>query len=311
MSASVLFDAPGPRTRALTLLFNILGALVLLVLAGWVLYLLYLEGQLDGRLWGPIFSSEFWAFYVWPGLQNTLRAAAFATVGAVLFGVLFGMGRLAHNRAVRWFSGAVVEFFRAVPVLLLMIFLWLYFSRAMPWIDDRPFTAVVVALILYNGAVIAELVRSGVRNLPSGQGEAGLAVGMTPGQTLRSVQLPQALVAMLPALLSQLVVVLKDSALGQIIGYAELLRSAQIFASANNNALQSLVVAALLFIVINWLLTVFANRMSRRLSSRTSGRVVVPGAPDPAVAGVAAGGTGAPETGTDDDGHGHGGGRHA
>ncbi|MBL0886525.1 amino acid ABC transporter permease [Myceligenerans indicum] len=271
MSASVLFDAPGPRSRALTNLFNVLGALVFLALLGWVVYILQLKGQWSWTLWGPVFGSEFWLYYVWPGLQNTLRSAAFATVGAVVFGVVFGMGRLARNRLLRTASGAVVEFFRAMPVLLLMIFLNLAFARLMPQVEDRPFLAVVVALILYNGSVIAELVRSGVLNLPRGQGEAGLSVGLTEGQTLRSIQLPQALVAMLPALLSQLVVVLKDSALGQIIAYPELLRSVQRFASGNNNPLQALLVAAALFIVINWLLTVLAHRLARRLSSRTAG----------------------------------------
>ncbi|MBO0607441.1 amino acid ABC transporter permease [Myceligenerans salitolerans] len=286
MSASVLFDSPGPRARALMTVFNIIGALALLAVVGWVVYLLYLKGQWSWTLWGPVFAGDFWVYYVWPGLQNTLRSAAFATVGAVVFGVILGMGRLAHNRVVRWTSGAIVEFFRAMPVLLLMIFLNLLLARMLPGLEDRLFMAVVVALVLYNGSVIAELVRSGVRNLPKGQGEAGLAVGLTPSQTLRSIQLPQALVAMLPALLSQLVVVLKDSALGQIIGYSELLRSAQIFGNAPPiNNLQALLVAAVLFIVINWLLTVLAQRLSRRLSSR--GRAAV--APTAIDAGAVAG----------------------
>jgi glutamate transport system permease protein len=272
MSASVLFDAPGPRARALTTVFNILGAIAILALTGWVVYLLHLKGQWSWNLWGPVFGSDFWQYYVWPGLQNTLRSAAFATVGAVALGIILGMGRLAQNRAVRWVSGAVVEFFRAMPVLLLMIFLNIFLARTFPGINDRLFVAVVAALVLYNGSVIAELVRSGVRNLPRGQGEAGLAIGLTPGQTLRAVQLPQALVAMLPALLSQLVVVLKDSALGQIIGYSELLRSTQIFGSAPPiNSLQALTVAAVLFIIINWLLTMLAHRLSRQLSTRGVG----------------------------------------
>ena len=268
MSSSILFDVPGPRGRAITLLCNILGAVAFLALLGWVVYVLDQKGQWSPALWNSVFSGDFWSFYVLPGLQNTLRSAAFATVGAVAFGIVFGMGRLAQNRLIRSVSGIVVEFFRAVPVLLLMIFLNLLLARMLPEVNDRPFLAVVVALVLYNGSVIAELVRSGVRNLPKGQGEAGLAIGLTPSQTLRSIQLPQALVSMLPALLSQLVVVLKDSALGQIIGYSELLRSTQIFASANSNPLQALLVAAVLFIIINWLLTLLAHTVARRLSSR-------------------------------------------
>lgn len=271
MTASVLFDTSGPRARARARVGNVVSALAVLAGLGWVAYVLYTKGQFAPSLWQNALSAEAWQFYYLPGLQNTLRSALFATVGAVVFGIVFGVGRLSQIRAVRWFSGVVVEFFRAVPVLLMMIFFYMFFSAQAQWIADRPFAAVVVALVLYNGSVIAELVRAGVGNLPKGQGEAGLSIGLTPGQTLRSVQLPQALVAMLPAMVSQLVVVLKDSALGQIILYPELLRSAQILSSKEQNPLQALVVVAIVFIVINWLLTVLAHRLARLLSSRTAG----------------------------------------
>ncbi len=274
MSASVLFDAPGPRGRAVSAVGNIVAAVAVLAGLGWLVSVLAAKGQFEPSLWQNAVSAEAWQFYYLPGLQNTLRSAMFATVGAVVFGIVFGVGRLSRNGAVRWISGVVVEFFRAVPVLLMMIFFYMFFSAQAQWIDDRPFAAVVVALVLYNGSVIAELVRSGVGNLPKGQGEAGLAIGLTPGQTLRSVQLPQALVAMLPAMVSQLVVVLKDSALGQFILYSELLRSAQILSAKEQNPLQALVVVAIVFIVINWLLTVVAHRLARLLSSRTAGATI-------------------------------------
>lgn len=274
MSASVLFDAQGPRARALSVVGNIVGAVAVLAALGWVASVLAEKGQFESSLWQNAVSAEAWQSYYLPGLQNTLRSAAFATVGSVLFGIVFGIGRLSHNRAIRGISGAVVEFFRAVPVLLMMIFFYMFFSAQAQWIADRPFAAVVLALVLYNGSVIAELVRSGVGNLPKGQGEAGLTIGLTPQQTLRSIQLPQALVAMLPAMVSQLVVVLKDSALGQIILYPELLRSAQVLSSREQNPLQTLVVVAVVFIVINWLLTVVAHRLARLLSSRTAGATI-------------------------------------
>lgn len=279
---SVLFDAPGPRARRAILLGNIVGAIVVLGIAALVLVALGNKGQLDPKLWSSLFTSDAWQYYFIPGLQNTLRAAGFAIVGALAFGLLFGTGRLSHLRAVRVVSGIVVEFFRAVPVLLMMIFFWLLLGLSK--VDDAPFLAVVFALVLYNGSVIAELVRSGVGNLPKGQGEAGLAIGLTQGQTLRSVQLPQALIAMLPALVSQLVVVLKDSALGQIITYNELLRAAQLYGVGNGNILQSLVLAAVIFIVINWLLTLVARWLSRFLSGRTAGATAAgPGIGNPTV----------------------------
>lgn len=274
MTASVLFDAQGPRARALSTVGNIVSAVLVLAGLAWLASVLYDKGQFESSLWQNAVSAEAWQSYYLPGLQNTLRSALFATVGSVAFGILFGVGRLSHIRPIRWFSGVVVEFFRAVPVLLMMIFFYMFFSAQAQWIADRPFAAVVLALVLYNGSVIAELVRSGVGNLPKGQGEAGLAVGLTLGQTLRSVQLPQALVAMLPAMISQLVVVLKDSALGQLILYPELLRSAQVLSSNEQNPLQALVVVAVVFIVINYLLTVVAHRLARLLSSRTAGATV-------------------------------------
>lgn len=274
MSASVLFDAPGPRARNWTLVGNIVGALVVLGVAAWVLLQLDAKGQLEPQLWADAVSARTWQYYLIPGLLNTLRAAAFAIVGSVAFGLVFGMGRLSQLALVRRVCGTVVEFFRAVPVLLMMVFFYGLFGQLLPGVSDKAFLAVVVALILYNGSVIAELVRSGVGNLPRGQGEAGLAIGLTPGQTLRSIQLPQALVAMLPAMVSQIVVVLKDSALGQLIGYQELLRTGQIVYSADGNPLQVLTVVAVVFIVLNLLLTVVAHQLSRLLSSRTAGQTI-------------------------------------
>ena len=141
----------------------------------------------------------------------------------------------------------LLEFFRAVPVLLMMVFAYFgYFatSNLVPNVH-APLAAVVTALTLYNGAVIAELVRSGVRSLPKGQREAAAAVGMTSTQSLRLVEVPQALIAMLPSLLSQFVVILKDSALGYLIGFFELLQYARQLGSGQGNILQTLFVALL------------------------------------------------------------------
>ncbi len=146
------------------------------------------------------------------------------------------MGRLSPIAPVRWVSSVIVEFFRAVPVLIMMIFAFgVYAQNQVFSSENNPLAAVVTGLMLYNGAVVAELVRSGVHSLPKGQAEAGLSIGLTPGQTLRSIQLPQALTALLPALIGQLVVVLKDSALGYQITYLELLLWSKTLGSAYAN----------------------------------------------------------------------------
>ncbi len=272
MSDLVLFDVPGPRTRRRMLLVNVLAGVLVAGIAAWVLVLLGGKGQLAPALWLPFVEPGTWTNYLLPGLRDTLRAAGLAIVASGLFGLVFGLGRLSASRTVRWLSGTVVEFFRAVPVLLMMIFFYAGISQ-LKVVEPRdvPLLAVVLGLTLYNGSVFAELVRSGVHNLPRGQREAALAVGLRPAQSLRLVEVPQALIAMLPAIASQLVVILKDTALGAIITYPELLDAARRFGSGNGNILQSLLVAALVFIVINYLLTTLAARLASRVGRLTAG----------------------------------------
>ncbi len=268
-ASSILFDAPGPRARVRHRLLTGLGALLALAIVGGVLWKLNQAGQLEPALWTALFQPDVWTEYIFPGLVKTLQAAAVSIVLAVAFGLVFGMGRLSSIAPVRWVCGIIVEFFRAVPVLLMMYFAFrLYTVNNVFGVSFNSFYAVVTGLTLYNGSVIAELVRSGVHQLPKGQAEAGLSVGLTPGQTLRSIQLPQALTAMLPALVGQLVVILKDSALGTAITYPELLQQSRDLGTAYGNVLPAYVLAAVLFIVINYGLTVLAGRVERRINRR-------------------------------------------
>ena len=274
MSAQqVLFDAPGPRARRNILIGNIVGVLIVLGILAWVVSALAGKGQLAARMWTPFLESRTWEFFILPGLLNTLKAAAIAIVASVIFGLILGVGRLSHIAPIRWIAGVVVEFLRAVPVLLMMIFFWLALgSSGAVTPQDAPLIAVVIALTLYNGSVIAELVRSGVHGLPKGQREAGMAIGLTGNQSLRNIEVPQALIAMLPALISQFVVILKDSALGFIITYPELLQYTRRLGVGEGNVIPSLFVAAAIFILINFALSTLATRLSVLLSFRTKGR---------------------------------------
>lgn len=279
MSAhNVLFDAPGPKARVRHTILGIVGAAIV-VAAVWLLIRKMGEAsQLEGYMWTPFVTDpSVWVDYLIPGIIGTIKAALLSIVFAGVFGLLFGMARLSQHRIIRWPAGVIVEFFRAVPVFIMMLFLFFgYFARDSGLSSETaPLAAVVVALTLYNGSVVAELVRSGVYALPKGQGEAGLSVGLTRGQVLRSIQLPQALTAMLPALISQFVVVLKDSALGYGITYLELLNWSKTLGSAYANTVPAYLVAALVFILINAFMTWVAGRVQRRLSrrGRTAGAV--------------------------------------
>lgn len=269
-ATNVLFDVPGPKARARTRIFNIVAIALLAAALAYVLMVMGRQGQLEAEKWTSLFSGNLWANYILPALGKTLAAALISVVTSVAFGLFFGLARLAPNKVIRGIGTVVVEFFRAVPVLMMMIFFWLFLGQFNIFSPSQlPFIAVVLGLTLYNGSVIAELLRSGVHQLPKGQGEAGLAIGLTPWAVLTTVLVPQAMTAMMPSLLSQFVVILKDTALGYIISYPELLAAARRFGSGEGNILQMLLLAALIFVVINFALTLLAEWLSRFMSSRS------------------------------------------
>lgn len=273
-NASVIFDAPGPRGRAVSRIIGISGVVLLILIGAVFLYLLRHQ-LLRWDYWSRFLDPVSWTEYILPGLWATLRAAGLAVVLSIVFGLVFGLARLNHLKLISVPAGIVVEFFRAVPVLMMML-LGYYFLLYNPGLvppGQYAFVGVVVGLMFYNGSVIAELIRSGVHSLPKGQREAGLAIGLTRGQTLNSVLLPQAITAMLPSLLSQLVVVLKDTALGYIITYSDLLRQVQnLF--VGGGVMVALTFAAAVYIVINYALTLFASWVERRLRGRRAGKSV-------------------------------------
>jgi glutamate transport system permease protein len=266
---TVLFDAPGPRAKRLYAFATVAG-IALAALALWfVLTKLDEKGQLTGAKWRPFLTGEIWTEYLIPGLVGTLVAAAIAIVLAMTLGMLLGVGRLSTNALVRTPCAAVVEFFRAVPVLLLMVFSYQAYSVYDVVPSDRlALAGVITGLTLYNGSVVAELVRSGVGSLPKGQREAAMAIGLRPGGVMRLVLLPQAITAMLPAIVSQLVVVLKDSALGYIITYEDLLNTVDQIGNYKANLIPAFIVVAAIYIVLNSLLSSAAHRIERRLRRR-------------------------------------------
>lgn len=268
MSASILFDTPGPKARRRILMINIVGAIIALGVVAWIFFGLAGKGQMRPEQWDDFVQASTWKNYLLPGLVNTLKAAILGIIGSVIFGLVFGVGRLSQNKLINGFCTVIVEFFRAVPVLLMIVFFNVFFARSLELPGDTALWAVVAALVFYNGSVVAELVRSGVHNLPKGQREAGIAIGLTRGMSLRHIEIPQALVAMLPALIGQFVVILKDSALGYIISFNELLFFARTYSSPNGNVLQALIVTAVIFILINFTLSKIAEMVSKRLSSR-------------------------------------------
>ncbi|MEO6794510.1 MAG: amino acid ABC transporter permease, partial [Mycobacterium sp.] len=257
---------PGPRAGARHHALSVTAVLAAALL-GWMLYSrLSAKGQLTAEKWTPFLTSDLWRTYVLPGVAGTLTAAAWSIGLALILGVGLGVGRLSGITPVRWSCAVVVEFCRAIPVLIMMIFAYFVYGvlNAFPP-QQIALAGVITGLTLYNGAVIAEIVRAGVHALPRGQSEAAAALGLGWGRSMRLVLLPQAVTAMLPVLVSQLVVVLKDTAIGYQITFVEMVRQGTVVGSQYSNYLPALVVIAALMIAGNMVLSAGAISLERRL----------------------------------------------
>ncbi|MET7452310.1 amino acid ABC transporter permease [Streptomyces sp. NPDC005574] len=277
--SSVLYDTPGPRAKRRYVLFSVVFGLLFALLLWWIWQTMDDKGQLKWNLWEPFTTSQAWTTYLLPGLGDTLKAAAISMVIALPLGAVFGIARLSDHRWVRGIAGTVVEFFRSIPVLLLMLFANEFYVRSTNvGSEERPLYAVVTGLVLYNASVLAEIVRAGILSLPKGQSEAAMAVGLRKGQTMSSILLPQAVTAMLPAIVSQLVVIVKDTALGGVmLGYTELLNARSTLAANYANVVPSFIVVGIIFIIVNFALTTFAAWLEARLRRSKKGTGTVLG----------------------------------
>lgn len=270
MAASVLFDAPGPATRARHRLYTILSVVGILAVVAFAVWKLQREGQFEYDLWEPFLTPDYLRALLVDGVLNTLTMAVFAVVLAILLGFVLGVGKLSEHAWVRWPAWLVVEFFRAMPVLLLMIFVfYAYFINTdrFLWIDKNGggYIAVIVALTLYNGAVLAEVFRAGVNAVPKGQSEAAYAIGMRKTQVMNVILLPQAVKVMLPAIVSQMVVALKDTSLGYAVVAPGLTYVGKQIYGEFHNYVPTMFVLAALYIVLNLILTAIAHALQRRL----------------------------------------------
>jgi glutamate transport system permease protein len=260
-SALRFADPLGPKGRSRVVVATIVALIALLAVVAVAVLRFADSGQLAWRLWKPFFTPDGAEFFG-NGLLVTVEAGAVSMVLSTLAGVVLASARLVLPAPPRRIVTAWVEFFRGIPLALLLIFLFLYLPRIR--VDAGRFWFLVMALTLYNSAVISEIVRAGVLSLDRGQREASLAIGLTDTQALRLVILPQALRRMIPAMVSQMVVILKDTSLGVLISLEELLRRGQLAGSSEAAPLQALSIVAVIYLVVNLVLSWQARRLERR-----------------------------------------------
>ncbi|MFI9603381.1 amino acid ABC transporter permease [Streptomyces sp. NPDC052043] len=268
-----LFDAPGPRARRRILIVTAAAFVLLAGIVALLLTRLAGRGQLEPERWAILFDpSTGVPSTLLNALWSTLQAAALGMVLSLAVGALLAVARLSRNRLVRWPATVLVQFFRGVPLLLLILFAYL----ALPTlgVDIGVLPTLLLGLVAYNSTVLCEVLRAGVLSVGRGQREAGLSLGLTEGQVLRSILLPQAVRRMLPTIVSQLVILLKDTSLGFVIGYSELLRSGRSLVEfyGNRYALQIYLTVAVLYIAVNFTVSLVADRLARRRSKPAQGQ---------------------------------------
>ena len=280
-ATTVLYDVPGPRARRRNRLLTVIFAVAFAAIVAVVVWKLDQKNQWTAQKWKPFRRGDIWTSHIIPGVEGTLKAAAIAAVLALLFGITFGIARISDHWWISLPAGTVVEFFRAIPLLLLIFFASYAPGAAtnFAW-NPSALQAVVFGLTMYNGSVLAEVVRAGINAIPKGQSEAGYAVGLRKGQLMRLILMPQAITAMMPAIVSQLVILVKDTALGTIIAYDNLTSNVSILQNLYTNAIPAAIVIACVYIPINLALSSVAIRLERR--NRRRSRTVA----TPAVAGA-------------------------
>ncbi|MGB8963025.1 MAG: amino acid ABC transporter permease [Pseudonocardiaceae bacterium] len=280
MSIALLYDRPGPRTRRRILAVSVIVGLALAALVVLVILRLAAQGQLTEEKWGPVVNPAN-PFFValWTNLGLAMlhngEAAALAMVFSLLLGAVLAVTRISLPRWGRWSVVAPMEFFRGLPVVIAIFFA----ARVLPELGvSLPLLwYLVIGLTAYNSVIIAEIVRAGIASLPRGQAEAAAAVGLTRGQSLRLILIPQAVRVMLPALISQLVVIFKDTSLGFVIQYVEAVRFVGIAIQQLRDPLQLYLAIGAIFILINYGLGRLAGWAESR-STRVRPGAVVPDA---------------------------------
>ncbi|WP_062517877.1 amino acid ABC transporter permease [Demequina gelatinilytica] len=277
MSGSILYDAPGPRAKRLDRTLNIVFSLVFVAVVAWIGYSFWQRDIFNDR-WAVLWEgargqtpADVWGSLA-RGLGRTLLAAGIAAPIAMLIGG--GIAIIRRGARSRWVSvppTVLTELARGLPVLLLMFLAKLVFGWPFLW-------SVVFGLVVYNAAVVAEILRAGLAALPKGQREAGLSIGLSTMRTTLIIELPQAVRIMLPALISQLVVLLKDTSLGFIIAYEELLRTMKLNSEffGSESRIVFFTVGAGIYILINMSVSRLATFVERRLREGGGGKGIEP-----------------------------------
>jgi polar amino acid transport system permease protein len=200
---------------------------------------------------------------------GTLRLAVPAIVLGFLLGIFIGLGRLARSRWISIPTTIYVELFRGVP--LVMVIFWFWFIIPVLVGKSLPeYGVALTAFVVFEAAYLGEIVRAGIQSVPRGQVEAATATGLTRAQAMRHVILPQAFRNMIPALLTQFIVLLKDTSLASIIGYVDLTKAAQIVNNREIRPFELYLFIAAVYWTCSYGMSRYARFLERRLNPQAA-----------------------------------------
>lgn len=257
-----LYEAPGPRTRRRVRIATAASLILVVAALAAIGYRFYITGQFAPRYWTFFAKATTWKFLL-QGFAGTVRVALTAGAIALALGLLLMLGRISHLKVLSAVCRVITEFFRSLPSLLLIYFFFLVVPQY--GIKMSSFWMLTLPVALAAAGVLAEVFRAGVNAVPKGQIEAALSLGMSPLRTTFKIVLPQAIRFVIPSLISQLVVVVKDTTVAYVVSYPDLMQNARVLIT-NYDALVSVYFTiAIIYILINYAINQASIYVSHRL----------------------------------------------
>ncbi len=257
-----LYEAPGPRTRRRVRIATVVSLILVVAALAAIGYRFYITGQFAPRYWTFFAKATTWKFLL-QGFAGTVRVALTAGAIALALGLLLMLGRISHLEVLSAVCRVITEFFRSLPSLLLIYFFFLVVPQY--GIKMSSFWMLTLPVALAAAGVLAEVFRAGVNAVPKGQIEAALSLGMSPLRTTFKIVLPQAIRFVIPSLISQLVVVVKDTTVAYVVSYPDLMQNARVLIT-NYDALVSVYFTiAIIYILINYAINQASIYVSHRL----------------------------------------------
>lgn len=262
-----LYEAPGPKTKRKIMVGTAVSAVVVACILLAILGRFYATGQLDPRYWTFFLEWSTWRFLL-QGFAGTVRVALTAGAISLVLGMLLMLGRVSKIKPLSAACRVVIDFFRGVPSLLLIYFFFLVVPQY--GIKMSSFWMLTLPVALAASGVLAEVFRAGVNAVPKGQVEAAMSIGLSPAKTMRKIVLPQAVRYVIPSLISQLVVVVKDATVAYVVSYPDLMQNARVLITSYDALVSVYFTIALIYILINYAI----NKASVAVANRTGVKII-------------------------------------